>query len=97
MSADIQLRNVSRRFGATLALESVDLDIAAGEFIALVGPSGCGKTTLLRMVADLDQPSGGTVSIGGLPPATVRKQSCPTNAPSCSTSPSSSRAGPTGA
>lgn len=74
MSADIQLRNVSRRFGPTVALESVDLDIAAGEFIALVGPSGCGKTTLLRLVADLDQPSSGSVRIGGLPPATVRRQ-----------------------
>ncbi len=74
MSADIQLRNVTRRFGATLALDAVNLDIAAGQFIALVGPSGCGKTTLLRMVADLDQPSGGQVLIGGLPPSTVRRQ-----------------------
>ncbi|WP_137919865.1 ABC transporter ATP-binding protein [Hydrogenophaga sp. 2FB] len=73
MSADIQLRNVSRRFGATVALEAVNLDIAAGQFIALVGPSGCGKTTLLRMVADLDQPTGGSVLIGSLPPATVRR------------------------
>jgi NitT/TauT family transport system ATP-binding protein len=74
MSADIQLRNVSRRYGATLALDSVDLDIAAGQFIALVGPSGCGKTTLLRVVADLEQPSTGSVLIGGLPPATARRQ-----------------------
>ncbi|MBN9412109.1 MAG: ABC transporter ATP-binding protein [Burkholderiales bacterium] len=74
MSADIQLRNVTRRFGATLALDTVDLDIAAGQFIALVGPSGCGKTTLLRLVADLDQPSGGSVLIGDQSPSAMRRQ-----------------------
>ena len=74
MSADIQLRNVSRRYGDTLALDAVDLDVAAGQFIALVGPSGCGKTTLLRVVADLEQPGTGTVRIGGLPPAAARRQ-----------------------
>ncbi len=74
MSVPIELRHLSRRYGATLALDTVSLDIEAGQFIALLGPSGCGKTTLLRVVADLDQPSTGTVRIGGLPPAAARRQ-----------------------
>jgi NitT/TauT family transport system ATP-binding protein len=65
MAAPITIRRVSRRFGEAVALRPVDLDIAAGEFVALVGPSGCGKTTLLRIVADLEQASTGEVRIGG--------------------------------
>ena len=41
------------------ALSSIDLDVAAGEFVSLIGPSGCGKTTLLRVIADLEQPTPG--------------------------------------
>lgn len=74
MSVPISIRGVSRAFGETLALSPVDLDIKAGEFIALVGPSGCGKTTLLRIVADLEQPSSGTVLVGDAPPAQARKR-----------------------
>ncbi len=64
---------MSRRFGTTLALDRVDLDVAAGEFVALVGPSGCGKTTLLRIVADLERPSTGEVRVGADPPAAARQ------------------------
>ncbi len=49
----------------TVALKDANLEIKAGEFISLIGPSGCGKTTLLRLLADLIQPSSGTLSIGG--------------------------------
>jgi NitT/TauT family transport system ATP-binding protein len=73
MSAPISIRGVSRRFGATLALDRVDLDVLADEFVALVGPSGCGKTTLLRIVADLEQPSTGEVRVGADPPAVARR------------------------
>src|SRR3712207_223894 len=73
MSAPISIRSVARRFGTTLALDTVDLEVAVGEFVALVGPSGCGKTTLLRIVADLETPSTGEVRIGDDPPAVARR------------------------
>jgi NitT/TauT family transport system ATP-binding protein len=74
VAAPISIRGVSRRFGASVALQSVDLEVAAGEFIALVGPSGCGKTTLLRIVADLQTPSTGEVRIGDDVAAAARRQ-----------------------
>jgi NitT/TauT family transport system ATP-binding protein len=74
MAAPISIRNVSRRFGDNWALRPVDLEIAAGEFIALVGPSGCGKTTLLRIVADLQDPSSGEVRIGEDSAAEARRK-----------------------
>ena len=55
--ASITLRDVAKRFGDTVVLERISLDIAAGEFVAPVGPSGCGKSTLLREVQEL-LPSG---------------------------------------
>jgi NitT/TauT family transport system ATP-binding protein len=57
----------------TLALTDVSLDIAPGEFISLIGPSGCGKTTLLRLIADLMQPTAGTIRIQGKPPGEARR------------------------
>ena len=74
MASPISIRGVSRRFGETVALQQVDLEIAAGEFIALVGPSGCGKTTLLRIVADLVEPSSGEVRIGADSAAEARRK-----------------------
>lgn len=56
------------------ALTGVNLDIYKGEFISLLGPSGCGKTTLLRSIADLQEPTEGTVRIGGMTPKEVRLQ-----------------------
>lgn len=56
------------------ALTGVNLDIYKGEFISLLGPSGCGKTTLLRSIADLQEPTDGTVRIGGMTPKEVRLQ-----------------------
>jgi multiple sugar transport system ATP-binding protein len=64
--ADIALRGVTKSYdGRTPAVDAVDLDIADGELLVLVGPSGCGKSTLLRMIAGLEEVSGGTVAIGG--------------------------------
>ena len=63
--AQVQIRNVEKRFGATPVIRGVSVDIADGEFAVLVGPSGCGKTTLLRMIAGLEEISGGEILIGG--------------------------------
>src|SRR5688572_30471767 len=61
-SARIAIRGVSRTFpGGVEAVRNLHLDIAAGEFVALLGPSGCGKSTLLRIIAGLDRPTAGTV------------------------------------
>jgi NitT/TauT family transport system ATP-binding protein len=58
--------------GRTKALEGIDLEIAAGEFISLIGPSGCGKSTLLRVIGDLTAPTRGTVTINGKPARQAR-------------------------
>lgn len=65
--AALQLQRISRRFGQTLVLDGIDLDIRDGEFLTLVGPSGCGKTTLLRIIAGLDHADEGQVAIDGTP------------------------------
>ncbi|WP_026480303.1 ABC transporter ATP-binding protein [Ahrensia sp. 13_GOM-1096m] len=54
------------------ALSDINLDIEKGEFVSLIGPSGCGKTTLLRVIADLEQPTGGEISVNGMTPEQAR-------------------------
>ncbi len=56
---------LSKRYGATTALQSTDLSVADGELVVIIGPSGCGKSTLLRLVAGLEEPSSGQVLIDG--------------------------------
>jgi ABC-type bacteriocin/lantibiotic exporter with double-glycine peptidase domain len=56
--------NVSKRFGSVTAVADLTLEVRDKEFLVLLGPSGCGKTTALRMVAGLEEPSEGTISIG---------------------------------
>jgi iron(III) transport system ATP-binding protein len=63
--SNVVLEKVSRTFGDFAAVSGVDLRINEGEFVTLLGPSGCGKTTTLRMVAGLEQNTGGRISIGG--------------------------------
>ncbi len=63
--ARVEIRDVSKTFGATSVLHGLKVDIADGEFAVLVGPSGCGKSTLLRMIAGLEDVTSGTISIGG--------------------------------
>ena len=62
----LQLADVSRRFGDTLAVDSVSLSIQENEFFALLGPSGCGKTTLLRSIAGFEEPDRGQILLGGV-------------------------------
>lgn len=61
----VSLQRVEKRFPGHHAVRGIDLDIAAGEFIALMGPSGCGKSTTLRLIAGLDEPTAGEIHIGG--------------------------------
>ena len=63
--AEIQLSNVSKRWGSFVGVDRFDLTIADQEFLVLLGPSGCGKTTTMRMIAGLDDPTEGDVYIGG--------------------------------
>jgi multiple sugar transport system ATP-binding protein len=63
--ASVKISAVHKRFGSTHVIRGVDVDIADGEFCVLVGPSGCGKSTLLRMIAGLEEISGGEISIAG--------------------------------
>ena len=75
----IQIENVSMTFkdneGKDVhALRNINLNVKKGEFVSLVGPSGCGKTTLLRLIADLLEPSDGIVKVAGMTPREVRLQ-----------------------
>jgi putative spermidine/putrescine transport system ATP-binding protein len=63
--ADIRLTGVRKVYGDVVAVESVDLEIASGEFFTMLGPSGSGKTTTLRMIAGFELPDAGTVELGG--------------------------------
>jgi multiple sugar transport system ATP-binding protein len=63
--AQVDIRNVAKRYGSAQVLHGVSVNIVDGEFVVLVGPSGCGKSTLLRMIAGLEAISDGEISIGG--------------------------------
>ncbi len=69
----VTVKDVTKRFGTTIALENVSLEVGDGELVALVGPSGCGKTTLLRVIAGFETPDAGDIlfdgrSVLGVPP-----------------------------
>ncbi len=63
---DVELRAVTKRFGALTAVNAVTLKVRKGEFLSLLGPSGCGKTTSLRLIAGFEQPDEGEILIGGM-------------------------------
>ncbi|AYD01081.1 ATP-binding cassette domain-containing protein [Neorhizobium sp. NCHU2750] len=63
--AGLRLRGVDKLFGANHVLKGIDLDVPAGQFVAIVGKSGCGKSTLLRLLVGLDAPTGGEISFYG--------------------------------
>ena len=74
----ISAQNLSLSFetadGPVHALSDIDLTIERGEFVSFIGPSGCGKTTFLRVIADLEQPTSGKISVNGMTPEQARKQ-----------------------
>lgn len=67
----VKIQNLSKRFGDLQVLNEVNLDIASGEFVAIVGRSGCGKSTLLRLVSGLEHPCEGAVLLDGEPVAGI--------------------------
>ncbi|MFZ0605535.1 MAG: ABC transporter ATP-binding protein [Roseiarcus sp.] len=75
-SAAIEISGLSLSFdtadGPVQALSEVDLRISRGDFVSFIGPSGCGKTTLLRVVADLERPTGGAIRVNGMSPHEAR-------------------------
>ncbi len=74
----IEVANLSLTFetadGPVAALSDIGLTVERGEFVSLIGPSGCGKTTLLRVIADLEQPSSGEIRVNGLTPDEARQK-----------------------
>jgi putative spermidine/putrescine transport system ATP-binding protein len=65
LAADVGVAGVRKTYGDVVAVDNVDLNVAAGEFFTLLGPSGSGKTTTLRMIAGFEQPDTGTITLGG--------------------------------
>jgi len=78
MTPIISAKSLSLTFetndGPVHALSNIDLTIEKGEFISLIGPSGCGKTTLLRVIADLEQPTSGSVTVDGVSASEARRR-----------------------
>ena len=82
----VELDGVTKRFGATVAVDRLDLEIRPGEFLSLLGPSGCGKTTTLRMLAGFEQPDEGWIRISGeyvqdVPPTSATSTPCSSTTP----------------
>src|SRR5579862_2664985 len=67
-ASPVRLQGLGKSFGASTVLAGIDLDVAPGEFVAVIGRSGCGKTTLLRLLSGLETPTSGTVGFGPRPP-----------------------------
>src|SRR5665213_1600408 len=74
--ASVAIRDVRKAFGLTAVIHVVDVTIDDGEFVVLVGPSGCGKSTLLRMIAGLENITGGDFSIGELVINALQAKEC---------------------
>ncbi|TNF61040.1 MAG: ABC transporter ATP-binding protein [Rhodobacteraceae bacterium] len=79
MTTAVAFRKVSRHYGPVRAVDAVDLDVAEGEFFAMLGPSGSGKTTCLRLIAGFEKPTSGQIEIFGQPSADVPPYRRPVN------------------
>jgi ABC-type Fe3+/spermidine/putrescine transport system ATPase subunit len=75
----LRLSGLSKSFGPVTAVQKLDLDVAAGDFCAILGPSGCGKSTLLRMIAGFIEPSTGSITIEGRDVTSLGPEKRPTN------------------
>jgi spermidine/putrescine transport system ATP-binding protein len=78
---EVRLVGLVKRFEDIPAVDGIDLEVAGGEFFALLGPSGCGKTTTLRLVAGFEQPTAGRILLDGVdlartPPHSARSTPC---------------------
>ncbi|WP_111768077.1 ABC transporter ATP-binding protein [Nakamurella deserti] len=78
-SGALRIRGLQKHYGSFAAVDGIDLDVPEGSFFALLGPSGCGKTTTLRMVAGLEEPTAGSIEIGGHDVARLRAHQRPVN------------------
>ena len=76
----VDIRGITKRFDDVVAVDAVDMQIADGEFFAMLGPSGCGKTTTLRMIAGLEFPTEGSLKIFGTEVGTLPPNKRPVNA-----------------
>lgn len=74
--AHVRLKDLQKSFNGTQVLNSLNLDIKKGEFVAIVGKSGCGKSTLLRLLSGLDKPSQGQILVDGNPLKSLNQQAC---------------------
>ena len=84
---DVELLDVTKRFGEVVAVDAMTLQIPSGSFTSLLGPSGCGKTTTLRMIAGFEEPSQGRILLQGrdvtyVPPACRRTSAASTRSSS---------------
>ncbi len=79
MTPAVRFRGVSRHFGEVRAVDNVDLDVAPGEFFAMLGPSGSGKTTCLRLIAGFERPTSGSIEIFGEPSTNIPPYRRPVN------------------
>jgi iron(III) transport system ATP-binding protein len=70
--ANLELENLTKRYGDVVAVDAINLSVEHGEFVCLLGPSGCGKTTTLRMIAGFLEPDGGEIRVGGKVVSSVR-------------------------
>ena len=75
----VRMRGVTKRFGQTVAVQPLDLDVHRGDFLAILGPSGCGKTTLLRLIGGFLSPTAGRIEIGGSDVTAIGPERRPTN------------------
>ena len=72
MSATLEIRGVSRRFGKNTAVSAIDLSIPQGQMVGIIGRSGAGKSTLLRMINRLQEPTSGSIRFGGVEVSSLR-------------------------